>query len=251
MTEKDARLEFDIWTIELSTGNATRLTDDYPAWQFDPTWSPDSQRLAFNEKPIPTRGRWGLSTLASNGRGETESLVPSEGSGGGVNGPDWSATNIIVYQIDGDLWTIAMSGDRTPKLFLDTKYREMNPTMSRDGRWIASQSNATGRDEVYVRPFPAGEPPHRISREGGMYPAWRKDGKELFFLAPDGTIMAVPFDPVTGSAATAPQNLVATSLRDGNNRPYAVSADGQRLLIPVPVDDQPRLILDWRALLSK
>ena len=144
-----------------------------------------------------------------------------------------------------------MSGDRTPKLFLDTKYREMNATLSRDGRWIAHQSNALGGYEVYVRPFPLGEPTIRISREGGMYPAWRNDGKKLFFLAPDGTIMAAPFDPVTGSAATAPQPLFATSLRDGSNRPYAVSGDGQRLLIPVPVDDQPRLILDWRALLAK
>ena len=251
MTEKDARSEFDIWTIELSTGNATRVTDDYPAWQFDPTWSPDSQRLAFNEKPIPTRGRWGLSTIASNGRGETESLVPSEGSGGGVSGPDWSATDIIVYQIDGDLWTMAMSGDRTPKLFLDTKYRELNPTLSHDGRWIAHQSNAVGHEEVYVRPFPAAEPSHRISREGGMYPAWRKDGKELFFLAPDGTMMAARFDPLTERVAAAPQILFPTPLPLGNNRPFAVTADGQRFLIPVPVDDLPRLILDWRALLAR
>ena len=256
MTEEDARSKFDIWTIELSTGHATRVTDDYPAWQFDPTWSPDGQRLAFNEKPIPTaKGPWGLSILASNGGGKTESLVPSEPGHGSVNGPDWSANDIIVYFSGGssgnDLWTIAMSGDRKPRLFLDTKYREMNGTLSQDGRWIAHQSNSTGRDEVYVRPFPAREPVQRISREGGMYPAWRRDGRELFFLAPDGTMMVGSFDPRTGLVKSAPQKLFATPLRFGNNRPYAVTADGQRFLIPSPLDDPPRLILDLRALLSR
>ncbi len=250
MTEQDGRQEFDLWTIELSTGIATRLTDDYPAWQFDPTWSPDGQRLAFNEKPIPTQGQFGLSMLASNGRGAAESVVPREPSRG-VTGPDWSLTNTIVYNLGEDLWTIDMSGDRKPRLFLDTKYKEMNAKLSPDGRWIVHQSDANGALEVYVWPFPAGEPALRVSRDGGMYPVWRRDGRELFYLAPDGTMMAAGFDPKTGSVAAAPQKLFATPLRFGNNNPYAVSADGQRFLIPLPVDVPPRLILDWRALLSR
>jgi Tol biopolymer transport system component len=251
MTEQDGRQEFDLWTIELSNQIATRLTDDYPAWQFDPTWSPDGSRLAFNEKPIPTQGQFGLSALASNGSGAAESLVPGEPSRG-VSGPDWSPTNTIVYNSGWDLWTIAMSGDRKPRLFLDTKYLEANGTLSSDGRWIAHQSNESGRDEVYVRPFPAKEPRQQISRDGGQFPAWRKDGKELFYLAPDGTMIVASFDPRTGLVATAPQKLFATPLSsEKNNHPYAVSTDGQRFLIPLPVDVPPRLILDWRALLSR
>jgi serine/threonine protein kinase len=255
MTEQGARSEFDIWTIELSTGNATRLTDDYPAWQFDPTWSPDGSRLAFNENPIPTERRFGLSMISSDGRGETAPLVPSEtGTRNGVNGPDWSPADIIIYDVGDDsganLWTVAMSGDRKPRLFLDTKYRETNGTVAPDGRWIAHQSDASGRHEVYVRPFPARDPGERISREGGMFPAWRRDGRELFFLAPDGTMMVARFNPRTGRLEGAPQKLFTAPLRSGNNHPYAVSADGQRFLIPVPLDDPPRLILDWRALIS-
>jgi serine/threonine protein kinase len=257
MIEQGDRSEFDIWTIELATGTATRLTDDYPAWQFDPTWSPDGSRLAFNEKPLPTRGSFGLSALASDGRGGAESLVPPDASVGlSVEAPDWSARDIIVY-VRGDtatanLWTIAMSRDRKPTLFLDTKYRESNGTLSPEGAWMAYQSNVSGQNEVYVRPFPSKEPALRISREGGTDPAWRGDGKELFFLAPDRTMMAARFDPRTGRLdAAGPQKLFATWIPRGNNHPYAVSADGQRFLIPVPLDDSPRLVLDLRTLLPR
>jgi hypothetical protein len=257
MTEKSSRSEFDIWTIELSTGNEIRLTDDHPAWQFDPAWSPDGSRLAFNELPIPTRGSFGLSTILSDGRGETESLVPPNASlGVSVSAPDWSSRDIIVYH-RGDaetasLWTILMSGDRKPRLFLDTKYRETNGTLSADGRWMAYQSDASGQDDVYVRPFPSKEPPHRVSREGGTHPAWRGDGRELFFLAQDRTMMGAGFDPRSGRLdAAGPRKLFATEIALGNNHPYAVTADGQRFLVPVPLDDPPRLVVDWRTLLPR
>jgi len=170
---------------------------------------------------------------------------------------DWSPGNVIVYQTENnstaDLWMIATSGDRKPRMFLDTKYRERNGTLSPpDSRWLAHQSNASGQDEVIVRPFPAREPSQRISRDGGMHPAWRRDGKELFFLAPDGTMMAIGFDPLTGRQdATGPQKLFATQVALNNNHPYAVTADGQRFLMPVPLHDPPRLVLDWRTLVSQ
>ena len=253
MTEEAGRAEFDIWTIELSTGDATRLTDDYPAWQFDPAWSPDGTRIAFNENPTMTPGRFGLSTLPADGGGGTEVVVPPEASLG-VKGVHWSRGDIIVYESDSaenaDLWTIAMSGDRKPKKFLDTRYRETNGTVSPDSRWIAHMSNKSGRDEVYVRPFPAREPAVRVSRDGGMYPDWRRDGKELFFLAPDGSMMAAGFDGKTGVAQVA-QKLFATPLRYCCSHPFVVSADGQRFLMPLALDDPPRVVLDWRALLPR
>jgi Tol biopolymer transport system component len=254
MTEQAGRSEFDIWTIELSTGNATRLTDDYPAWQFDPAWSPDGTRLAFNEKPIPTQGRFGLFTLLADGGGGAEVVIPPATSPG-VSGVDWSRGDIIVYESgsreSGDLWTIAMSGDRKPRLFLETRYREMSGTMSPDSRWIAYMSNASGRDEVYVQRFPATEPAIRVSRAGGMHPDWRRDGRELFFLAADGSMMAAGFDPKIGAVQAAPHKLFDTPLRFGTSHPYVVSADGQRFLMPLPLDEAPRVILDWRPLIVR
>jgi hypothetical protein len=112
-------------------------------------------------------------------------------------------------------------------------------------------SNRSGRNEVFVRPFPASEPAVSVSRDGGMYPAWRRDGRELFFLAPDGSMMAAGFDPKTGSVQGAPHKLFDTPLEFGNSHPYAVSADGQRFLIPWILDDPPRVVLDWRALILR
>ena len=87
-----------------------------------------------------------------------------------------------------------MSGDRTPKVFLSSKHSEMNGTFSPDGRWVAYQSNASGRYEVVVRPYPNKDPAQTISHDGGKFPRWRGDGKELFFVSPDGTLMAADFD---------------------------------------------------------
>ena len=100
-----------------------------------------------------------------------------------------------------------MSGDRTPKAYLSSKHSELNGTFSPDGRWVAYQSDASGRYEVVVRPFPNKDPAQTISRDGGMYPRWRGDGKELFFVSPDGTMMAAGFDATNGLPQGVPQAL--------------------------------------------
>ena len=107
---------------------------------------------------------------------------------------------------------------------------------SPDGRWVAYQSNASGRYEIVVRPFPNKDPARTISRDGGRYPRWRGDGKELFFVSPAGTMMAAGFDPTTGVSHGVPQPLFATQITVFDNRPYAVDKYGQRFLLKVGPD---------------
>jgi eukaryotic-like serine/threonine-protein kinase len=107
--------------------------------------------------------------------------------------------------------------------------------------------------EVHIRAFPPDETAHPVSRSGGWAPRWRRDGKELFFLSLDSRMMAVSVDPAKGTTVGVPRELFRTELRRGyQNRPYDVTRDGQRFLVPTirPSDDF-RVVLNWRALLPR
>jgi serine/threonine-protein kinase len=179
-------------------------------------------------------------------------IAIKEAKAGLITSPDWSMDNKhIVYTDDDDLWTVAMTGDRKPSVFLKTTYRERQPAFSPDSRWVAYSSDSSGREEVYIRPFPHGETVHPVSRSGGFAPRWRHDGKELFFVNGD-SMMAVSTDPATGTTVGVPRELFRAEFRPENNRPFDVTRDGQRFLVPTirPSDDF-RVVLNWRTLLPR
>ena len=147
-----------------------------------------------------------------------------------------------------DLWTLSRSGDGTRRVFVSSKQNELNGTFSPDGRWVAYQSNASGRYEIVVRPFPNKDPARTLSRDGGKNPRWRGDGKELFFVSPVGRMMAVGFDPTNGQGV--PQPLFTTQIRGADNRPYAVDKNGHFLLNVAP-EPQLVVVMDWRTLLDR
>ncbi len=140
---------------------------------------------------------------------------------------------------------------------LQTPYDEASGAVSPDGRWIAYQSTRSGRSEVYVRRFPVGDEELPISRDGGRAPRWRRNGRELFFLSPNGMLMAVGIDATTKElAATVPDPLFQTGLTNPSTfHPYAVARDGQRFLMPVarePTGAVPiTVVLHWPALIAK
>lgn len=211
----------------------------------DDSWR--STRTGPNASPT----KFGLFVRPLNA-GATDIAI-KEAKTGLITSPDWSLDNKhIVYTDDDDLWTVAMTGDRMPKVFLKTAYRERQPAFSPDGQWIAYSSDSSGREEVYIRPFPRGEIVHPVSRTGGWAPRWRHDGKELFFVSRDAWMMAVSVDPTKGTPVGAPFQLFPTDFRPENNRPYDVTRDGQRFVIPAlrPSDDL-RVVLNWRTLVPR
>ena len=196
MTEIGGKSQVDIWLIELATGRASRLTDDL-RWDFDPAWSPDGKFVVFNSSP--------------DLRNELQSVHPPgpwqrrTGLAGEIGWRHPRRSGLVARRprhrlhqtdsaSDSDLWTLPLAGDRKPAAFLETTYIEAGGAFSPDGQWIAYESNVSGRNEVYVRPFPVQPGQYPISRDGGWAPRWRGDGKELFFLSLDGTLMAAGID---------------------------------------------------------
>lgn len=157
-----------------------------------------------------------------------------------------------------DLWVLPLDGDRTPRIFLKTPFDERTGAFSPDGKWVAYQSNASGPLEVYVRPFLASggtsDAQWQISRAGGIQPRWRADGRELYFIAPDGTLMVTPIAAQSdGLRPGAPVPLFHTRMWGGGTtanakQQYDVAADG-RFLINVANDETTStsitLIQNW------
>jgi Tol biopolymer transport system component len=153
-----------------------------------------------------------------------------------------------------DLWALPVVGERKPVLVANTPYEERNGQFSSDGRWVAYQSNESGRFEVYVQPFLGSGDKQQISIAGGEQPRWRADGKELFFLAPDSKLMAVTVQALGGKLdAGSPVALFQTRTPVSSSAifkaQYAVSRDG-RFLMNMPLEDSNAapitLILNWK-----
>ena len=179
---------------------------------------------------------------------------------GGVQWPyDWTLDGRFIIYGEGDpktgqdLMILPLEEDRKPRPFLRTQFNEVDARFSPDGRWVAYVSDESGRFEVYVRSFSeAGQSVKRqISAAGGTSPRWRRDGKELFFIAADKRFMAVPVRIETMFEAGTPAALFQVEAREGSRggADYDVSADGQRFLINTSVTEANLLplttVVNW------
>ena len=231
-----------------------RRSIDGTSARLDPAFSRDGKEIAFNSNR--TDGAFSLFRRPSNPGGQDELLVVKE-RGGAISAPNWSPDGrFIVYTDTGDLWKLALSGEKRSSPILAMPYFEGAAEVAPDGRWMAYESDRSGRREVYVRPFPSGEGEFPISHVGGRAPRWRNDGREIFFLTLDGTLMAAGIDSTRGFKADVPRVLFNTALTAiGNNHPYAVARAGQRFLIPVvlnpPGATPVSVVFNWPARLRK
>jgi dipeptidyl aminopeptidase/acylaminoacyl peptidase len=204
---------------------------------------------------------------------------PTNGSGAEellTSGPaneyvtSWSADGrFILYhtgnagsQTNNDIWVVPTFGDRKPKPFLVTSFFELDARFSPDGRWVAYRSNESGQFEVYVVPFPGPGGKWQVSNGGGLFPRWRRDGKELFYLSPGNkAVVAVPMDASGTSVDVGmPKRLFDAHMRTSNYHGYGsgdvydVFPDGQRFLLNVAVNDPMpspiRVITNWTSTLK-
>jgi len=166
-------------------------------------------------------------------------------------------------RLDGDIFALPLEGDKTPMPLTKTRFEEGNARFSPDGKWIAYQSNETGRFEIWAQPFPSSGERVQISTTGGAQAQWGPQGKELFYIGIDEGLMAVPLRVSSDNKTLEPGPARALFLTripggavlgGGLRQQYVVSPDGQRFLMRTVVDDAPTpitLILNWTAALKK
>jgi Tol biopolymer transport system component len=252
----------DIWLLDAAAGTGSRLTFD-PAADETPLWSPDGTRVVFQSNRKDGRSR--VYQKAASGAGSDDLLF--EEATGSVNLQDWSSDGrFLVYVLRGpkghqDLWVLPMTGAREPFPLLQTDFNQSQAQVSPNGRWIAYTSDETGHSEVYVQSFPGAGSKRQVSSAGGVQPRWRRDGQELFYLAPDAELMAVPVngeaDIEIGRANALFRTQLPTWAAGGPpewRTSYDVAADGQKFLLSNP-PEQPgppiTVILNWPSVLKK
>ena len=235
-----------VWLVDLARRHSTQVAVDGMA----AIWSPDGHRLAFT-----SRAGLDLHVRQSTGNDGLEPLV-SDSNVKVLN--DWSPTaqTIIYTRHDSatllDLWHVAAAGGAGRPL-LRTPFNEAQARLSTDGRWIAYMTDSSGTPEVYVRRYPELDAPRKVSIAGGSQPQWRADQQELFYLAPDRSLMAVTVRPTVSELFGAPRRLfrapIADSPSDARDS-YAAMPDGRSFLIDGRRDGVPppiTLMRHWAA----
>jgi hypothetical protein len=148
-------------------------------------------------------------------------------------------------------YSLPLTGERKPQELLKTDYSKDEPHVSPDQRWVAYGANQSGRWEVYTAAFPSFSDRRPLSKYGGAQPRWRKDGRELYYVAPDGKMMVVEVKTGVTLEASSPRELFQTPIRlDPTIDQYAVTGDGRRFLIVEPLGDAARpmtVVLNWTA----
>lgn len=253
----------DIWLLD-GTGWSRLTFAEGP--DSSAHWSPDGSRIVFGSI---RNGQRHVYVKPSSGAGNEEHLL--EVPLNTVSIPnDWSPDGrFVLYQsrdpqTDLNLSVLPLEGDRKPWVFVETNFAEAAGQFSPNGRWVAYQSNESGRYEIYVRPFvePAADGSKatvtggqwQISTAGGLFARWRADGKELYYIGPDGQMMAAPIT-ITGTVLEpgTPVALFQTRIYGGGTdtyvgRQYDVTRDG-RFLINTVLEDAAApitLVQNWK-----
>jgi dipeptidyl aminopeptidase/acylaminoacyl peptidase len=251
-----SKTDTDVWLFDTVRAAWSRFTFD-PTNDRAPTWSPDGTRILYASG---SRGTLDLYEKPAGGAGEGRLVVVSSTD----KFPSaWSRDGrFVVYHTFGgktawDVWAAPLLGGK-PFPFLASRFTEVQGVISPNGRWMAYSSDESGRFETYVTEFPKQRGRWQLSTSGGMQPAWRADGRELFYVAPDQTFMSVGLRVAEGFEALPPVPLFKANFPPSVPafwRYYVPSTDGKRFLVSALLAEAGaspiNVVLNWTAALKK
>jgi serine/threonine protein kinase len=240
----------DVWVFEIQRGVSTRLHSD-PEDEKSPVWSADGSKLLYRSDH---KGPPDVYEIGVGAPGSERPVLERPG----VQQPEDISRDgrFLVYlndtQARAEIWRLPLQGEAKPSPWLRTPFNVSSPRFSPDGRWLAYDSDESGNPEVYVATTEGGGEKRRLSPAGGSRPRWRRDGRELDYLAPDGFVMAVPVTLGTKVEAGVPARLFRV---DSEIQDYDVAPDGSRFLVSTPIEkaqESPlRVILNWPTIMTK
>jgi Tol biopolymer transport system component len=240
----------DIWLFELSRGVSTRLHFD-AVDEILPVWSPDGSRLIYRSDRQGAPDAYEL-TIGVPGSEKVLLKAP------GIQQPEDISRDgrflLYLNQLGTTTWSIwlmPLQGERRPFEWLHSEFNQTSPRFSPDGRWIAYESDESGEAEIYAAQTDGGGEKRRLSPAGGRRPRWRRDGRELYYIAPGDTLMALPVSPgqTLEVGASVPLFRGESEIEE-----YDVTPGGTRFLVNTPAQklrESPiRVILNWDAALK-
>jgi len=242
---------YDLWLYDLVHHRDSRFTFDSGNDTF-PVWLRDGSQVLFSSD---RNGRFGLYRKSAIGGRKEELLYEMEG----VTVPtDASMKGLVLFTntvaLSGnDIWSLSLEAGSKAAPVLKGRFSESHGRLSRDGRWLAYESSESGSPNVFVESFPGGDGQWQISTAGGTRPVWSRSGKELFYVAPDGKIVASEVKSGEGFPHGPPTPLFG--VRMSPTAPFDVSGDGKRFLILNGVEPDVTtpitLVVNWYTSRSK
>jgi eukaryotic-like serine/threonine-protein kinase len=248
-----------VWTLDLDRKTKTRVTfDQLPVWE--PAWSPDGKTLIFTLAVAQGGANVEIHTKASDGSGAENNLTPEANN---FHYPALTPDGKYVTYIWGDgeanvsLWLLPVAPGAKPVAIVHPPSPKSNLTgyrVSPDGHWVAYVSDESGQNELYLTSFPGGKGKWKVSANGGAYPAWSANGREIFFNNLSDDIMGCTLAPKGADVEVGtPQRLFHASM-PGVGTGFDVSPDGKRVLVNLAEGETAaplKVISNWPAQLKK
>ena len=242
----------DVWIMDPARGTTTRFTFD-PAGDGNALWSADGSRLVWYSNRGGADAIW---IKSASGMGQDEKLVDAASAWP----QDWTRDGqSLLYDATGaktgyDIFRVPLTGDRKPVVVLQTPFFEGREQLSPHGRWLAYESDESGRQEVYVMSFEGQPGKWQVSTNGGRQAQWSPDGRELFYLSGDQQMMAVAIAAGVSFTPGVPAAMFRVNFDDSGRNAYCVAPDGKRFLFQLP--DQELMtpitaVVNWRAGLGR